>query len=110
MGLRKFFGPVIMAVSPASLPAGQNRLSIFRLPDSISSRARLSVGFGTTDVVVRRVFVLGPNHLQADVSVVRRCFAFESGYQHIFGFPDCNVRCGFPDHTGSDRTAQWCLC
>ncbi|MDP9169469.1 MAG: IPT/TIG domain-containing protein, partial [Acidobacteriota bacterium] len=29
----------------------------------------ITVGFGTTDVVVRRAFVLGPNHLQVDVSV-----------------------------------------
>jgi hypothetical protein len=62
--------PVIASVSPSSLPAGSEAAVEITTTGFNFQPGQVAVGFGSTDAVVRRVFVLGPNRLQADVSVV----------------------------------------
>ena len=59
----------IAAISPASLPAGAEAMIDITGSGFNFVAGQSTVGFGTSDVVVQQVFVLGPNHLQADVSV-----------------------------------------
>ena len=61
--------PTIVSIEPASLPAGaEARVDITGTGFQFAA-GRVSVGFGTSDVLVRKIFVLDANHLQADVSV-----------------------------------------
>jgi uncharacterized protein (TIGR03437 family) len=61
--------PVIGALSPSSLPAGAEAMIDITGSNLSFAQGSTTVGFGTSDVLVRRVFVLSPNHLQVDVSV-----------------------------------------
>ncbi len=61
--------PSIVAISPSSLPAGAEAMIDITGSGFNFVAGQPTVGFGTSDIVVQRVFVLGPNHLQADVSV-----------------------------------------
>jgi len=47
---------------------------------------QVTLGFGSDDVSVKRVWVLGPNHLQADVSVVSGAALGTSEFSIISGF------------------------
>ncbi|HEY4086771.1 MAG TPA: IPT/TIG domain-containing protein [Bryobacteraceae bacterium] len=59
----------IVSIQPASLPAGaEARVDITGTGFQFAA-GHVSVGFGTSDVTVRKIFVLDANHLQADVSV-----------------------------------------
>lgn len=59
----------VVSVSPASLPAGAEAMVDITGSGFSFAAGQVAVGFGTSDITVRQVFVLGPNHLQADVSV-----------------------------------------
>jgi uncharacterized protein (TIGR03437 family) len=61
--------PLINTVSPSSLPAGSEAVIDITGSGFSFAQGATTVGFGTSDVLVRRVFVLSPNHLQVDVSV-----------------------------------------
>lgn len=61
--------PAVTAVSPASLPAGSEAMIDITTSGFSFGSGNISLGFGTSDVIVRKVFVAGPNHLQANVSV-----------------------------------------
>ncbi len=62
--------PVITAVTPSSsLPAGTEAMIDITGSNLSFAQGSTTVGFGTSDVLVRHVFVLSPNHLQVDVSV-----------------------------------------
>jgi uncharacterized protein (TIGR03437 family) len=78
--------PQIGGISPVSLPAGAEALvditgSGFNFTPGITS-----VGFGTSDIYVRNVFVLSPNHIVADVSV---------GAGAAVGTSDVSILAGF---------------
>jgi uncharacterized protein (TIGR03437 family) len=45
-----------------------------------------TIGFGTTDITVQRVFVLSPNHVQVDVSVAANASLAASDVSAISGF------------------------
>jgi uncharacterized protein (TIGR03437 family) len=60
--------PVISSVTPSSLPAGTESTVDIATTGYNLVPGEISVGFGTTDVVVRRIFVNG-NHVLVDVSV-----------------------------------------
>ena len=67
--------PQINTVKPSSLPAGFNPAGTSAMVDITASNTnfvsgQVTVGFGTSDVQVRRVWVLSPTHLVADVVVV----------------------------------------
>jgi uncharacterized protein (TIGR03437 family) len=66
--------PQITAVNPSSLPAGFNFDGTSAMVDVMAShtnfvQGQVTVGFGTSDIAVRRVWVLSPTHLVADVVV-----------------------------------------
>ncbi len=52
-------------ISPASLPAGSEASVDITGSGFAFTPGLTTVGFGTTDVVVRQLFVLSPNHLKA---------------------------------------------
>jgi uncharacterized protein (TIGR03437 family) len=78
--------PAIASISPASLPAGAEASVDITGTGFAFTPGLTTVGFGSTDVVVRRVFVLSPNHLQADVSISPNA---------VLGIPDVSVVTGF---------------
>jgi uncharacterized protein (TIGR03437 family) len=78
--------PAIASISPVSLPAGAEAMIDITGSNFNFVAGQTAVGFGTSDIVVRQVFVLGPNHLQADVSVA-------SGA--VLSSPDISVFTGF---------------
>lgn len=59
----------ISAISPSSLPAGTEALVDVTGTGFSFAPGAVSIGFGTSDILVRRIFVLSPNHLIADISV-----------------------------------------
>jgi len=66
--------PQITAVTPSALPAGFNADGTSAMVDVTASntnfvQGQVTVGFGTSDIGVRRVWVLSPTHLVADVVV-----------------------------------------
>jgi uncharacterized protein (TIGR03437 family) len=66
--------PQIAAVTPSVLPAGFNVDGTSAMVDITASntsfvQGQVTVGFGTSDISVRRVWVLSPTHLVADVVV-----------------------------------------
>jgi uncharacterized protein (TIGR03437 family) len=66
--------PQINTVTPSALPAGFNVAGTAAMVDITASNTNfvsgeVTLGFGTSDVQVRRVWVLSPTHLVADVVV-----------------------------------------
>jgi hypothetical protein len=58
-----------VSVTPGSLPAGSEAMVEVRGMNTNFRQGRTAVGFGSSDVVVRRVWVLGPDRLLANVHV-----------------------------------------
>ena len=70
--------PQITAVNPSSLPAGFNFDGTSAMVDVMAShtnfvQGQVTVGFGTSDIAVRRVWVLSPTHLVACLLYTSRC-------------------------------------
>lgn len=87
--------PVISSVTPSSLPAG-SEASVEITSSGFNFQAgQVAVGFGTTDVLVRRIFVLGPNRLQADVSVNANASLSNPDISVISGFQIATAPSGF---------------
>ncbi len=61
--------PLIRTLSPSQLPAGAEAMVDITGTGFNFVQGRTSVGFGTSDVLVQRIFVQSPDHLQADVYV-----------------------------------------
>jgi uncharacterized protein (TIGR03437 family) len=61
--------PQITSVSPASLPAGAEAMIEIAGSGTSFTQGLTRVGFGTSDIVVRNVFVLSRDRLQVNVSV-----------------------------------------
>ena len=87
--------PSVSSVSPSSLPAGAEALVDITGSGFNFTPGEVSVGFGTTDVVVRRVFVLSPNHLQVDVSVSPNAALSNPDVSVINGFQLATATAGF---------------
>ena len=58
-----------MTLNPPSVPAGVEAMIDITGVNTSFAQGQTSVGFGSSDVYVRRVWVLGPTRLQADVYV-----------------------------------------
>ncbi len=56
-------------LNPASVPAGVEAMVDITGANTNFVQGQTSVGFGTSDIYVRQVFVLTPTHLQVDISV-----------------------------------------
>jgi uncharacterized protein (TIGR03437 family) len=87
--------PVIVAISPSSLPAGSESIVDINTSGFAFQAGQVAVGFGTTDVVVRRVFVLGPNRLQVDVSVAGDAALSNPDVSVVSGFRIATSSAGF---------------
>jgi uncharacterized protein (TIGR03437 family) len=78
--------PQSIALNPASLPAGAESMVDITATGAAFAQGLTTVGFGTSDIVVRRVFVLSPNHLQVDVSVSAGAALTNTDFSVLTGF------------------------
>jgi uncharacterized protein (TIGR03437 family) len=83
--------PQFGAISPAALPAGFNTDGTAAMVDITASNTnfvdgQVTVGFGTSDIAVRRVWVLSPTHLVADVVVQNNATIGATTVNVISGF------------------------
>jgi uncharacterized protein (TIGR03437 family) len=85
----------ISSISPSSLPAGAEAVVDITGSGFNFTPGMTTVGFGTSDVLVRQVFVLGPNHLQADVSVSPQAALSNPDVSVMAGFQLAKVTAGF---------------
>ena len=88
-------GTSIASVSPSSLPAGTEAVVDIVTSGFTFQTGQVTVGFGTTDIVVRRIFVPGPNHLQVDVSVASGASLSNPDISVISGFQLATSPAGF---------------
>jgi uncharacterized protein (TIGR03437 family) len=87
--------PTIAAILPASLPAGSEATVELDTSGMSFGAGQIAVGFGTSDITVRRVFVAGPNRLLVDVSVAGGA-ALSSPQVSVFaGFQLATTQSGF---------------
>ncbi len=58
-----------ISISPSSLPAGAEAVVDITASGFTFTPGATTVGFGTSDIFVQRIFALSPDHIQADVYV-----------------------------------------
>jgi uncharacterized protein (TIGR03437 family) len=87
--------PQIAAVNPAVLPAGASAAVDITAVNTNFLEGQVTVGFGTDDVTVRRVWVLSPNHLVADVAVAANATVASSEISVISGMQMATLANGF---------------
>jgi uncharacterized protein (TIGR03437 family) len=85
----------IVSVSPASLPAGAEAMVDIASTGFSFVPGQTAVGFGSADISVRQVFVLGPNHVQADVSVASGAVLSSPDVSLFSGFQTATRTAGF---------------
>src|ERR1035441_11131809 len=79
--------PQIQSLSIASLPAGATGMVDITAQNTAFLDGQVTVGFGSDDIVVQRVWVLGPNRVQANVSIAanavtdRKSTRLNSGFE-----------------------------
>jgi uncharacterized protein (TIGR03437 family) len=78
--------PAITSITPASLPAGSEAMVDIQGSGFNFVPGLTTIGFGTTDVAVERVFVLSANHVQVDVWVSPNAALGTSDVSAISGF------------------------
>jgi len=78
--------PTIASISPSSLPAGAEAMIDISGSGFSFGQGVTTIGFGTTDITVQRVFVLSPDHVQVDVSVSGNAALGVSDVSAISGF------------------------
>src|SRR5580700_8459485 len=61
--------PASLVLNPNNVPAGVEAMIDVTGVNTNFAQGQTIVGFGSSDVYVRRVWVLSPTHLQADVYV-----------------------------------------
>ena len=61
--------PAIATIWPSVLPAGSEAMIDITGTGFSFVQGQTTVGFGTSDILVQRIFVLSPTHIQVDVSV-----------------------------------------
>jgi len=85
----------IVSISPAALPAGAEAMVDITGNGFNFAAGQTAVGFGTSDITVRQIFVLGPNHLQADVSVAPGSALSNPDVSVFSGFQMATATAGF---------------
>ena len=78
--------PAITSVSPVSLPAGAEAIVDITGTGISFADGLTDVGFGTPDILVRRVFAISPGHVRADVSILPGAAQTASDVSVISGF------------------------
>ena len=91
---------LITAISPSSLAAGtEAQVEInaagFAFAPGQTAPGQIVVGFGTSDIVVRRVFVMGPNRLLVNISVAAGAALSNPNVSVISGFRIATAVAGF---------------
>jgi uncharacterized protein (TIGR03437 family) len=87
--------PVINSVNPSSLPAGAEAMVDITGNNFNFIPGLTTVGFGTTDIAVRRIFVLSPNHVVADVFVSPTAALSNPDVSAISGFQTATAPAAF---------------
>lgn len=87
--------PVITSISPASLPAGTESMVEINSAGFNFVPGQTVVGFGTSDIVVRRVFVMGANRLLVNVAVAAGAALSNPDVSVISGFRLAAAVAGF---------------
>jgi uncharacterized protein (TIGR03437 family) len=82
--------PSIASISPNSLAAGASTMVDVTVANMTLVNGQVTLGFGTGDVTVRRVWVLSPTHLVADVVAAPNA---------AMGSPEVSVVSGFQTAT-----------
>jgi uncharacterized protein (TIGR03437 family) len=78
--------PQINNVSLTSLTASSTGLVDITTSNTAFVNGQVTIGFGTDDITVQRVWVLGPGHLQANISVADGASLGNSEISVISGF------------------------
>ena len=78
--------PQIDRLSLTSLPAGATGMVDITTQNMAFVDGQVTIGFGSGDITVQRVWVLGPNHLTANISVAADAVAGSSEVSVISGF------------------------
>ncbi|HKD05919.1 MAG TPA: IPT/TIG domain-containing protein [Bryobacteraceae bacterium] len=86
---------VIASISPAALPAGAEAMVDITGTGFTFAPGRVSLGFGTSDITVRRVYVLSQAHIQADVSIAPGAALSNPDVSLMSGFQLATVTAGF---------------
>jgi uncharacterized protein (TIGR03437 family) len=79
-------GTSLITVVPSALPAGTSAMVDITSTNMQFASGQVTVGFGTFDASVQRVWVLSPNHLIANVSVAAGAIPGVSDISGISGF------------------------
>jgi uncharacterized protein (TIGR03437 family) len=78
--------PQIQSLSLPALPAGATGMVDIATQNTAFLDGQVTVGFGSDDITVQRVWVLGPNRLQANISVAANAVLGSSEVSLISGF------------------------
>lgn len=78
--------PQFSTINPVSLPPGGEAMVDITAVNANFVDGQVTVGFGTSDITVNRVWVLGPTHLQANVMVASGAALGASEISVISGF------------------------
>ena len=78
--------PQIQSLSLTSLPAGATGMVDITAQNTAFLDGQVTVGFGSDDIIVQRVWVLSPTRVQANVSVAANSVAGSSEISLISGF------------------------
>ena len=79
-------GSQILAVTPSTLAPGTTGLVDITAGSGQFVTGQVTLGFGTNDVTVNRLWVAGPNHLMANVTVASGAYPGFSEISVISGF------------------------
>ncbi|HEY1496115.1 MAG TPA: matrixin family metalloprotease, partial [Candidatus Solibacter sp.] len=82
--------PQINHISVPSLTAGATSLVDITTSNANFVDGQVTLGFGSDDITVQRVWVLGPNHLQANITVADNAALGSSEISLISGFEVMN--------------------
>jgi len=78
--------PQLQRLSLASLAAGSTGVVDITTQNTTFVDGQVTLGFGTGDITVQRVWVLSPTHLEANISVAANAVAGSSEVSVISGF------------------------
>ena len=78
--------PQMQALSLTSLPAGATGMVDITTQNTAFADGQVTIGFGNDDITVQRVWVLSPNHLQANITVAANAITGSSEFSVISGF------------------------
>jgi uncharacterized protein (TIGR03437 family) len=78
--------PRIQSLSLTSLPAGATGMVDITTQNTAFGDGQVTIGFGSDDITVQRVWVLGPTRLQANVTVAANAVTGSSEVSVVSGF------------------------